>query len=370
MQKTINNLVLALKLQNKKVKDRILNKPIKVGRFDMDKKGDAAKLLVHLAKEHVKNETKKKVLIVGQNNKYLKRILRLFKSNKIDTEVVGLDGLNGLSRKSCELLGCVTGGFLDSNNLTKLGLELVRHPFLSKIPFEYVLIPHLEYSILKKYDWQDNTSFVSPLLVSDIDYFEIYEKSLTLFEKKCQVRDFMDLCQLLDYVIRNDIIGDVAEFGSYKGHSGYLISRLLDAYKSKKKLYMFDTFDEFPSEDIGIDYLWNKTHLLDFKAVKDKFKNLKHTYLIKGDFTKTFTDLKIKKLSFVYIDCDSYRGTKFILDTIFDKILAKKGVAIMEDYGHAPLLGSRVAFHEYFDSKRGIFKFFSQFSGFQVVIKI
>ena len=42
---------------------------------------------------------------------------------------------------------------------------------------------------------------------------------------------------------------------------------------------------------------------------------------------------------------------------------------VFEDYGHASLLGNRLAVHEAFDGKPGAFRFFSQFSGSFVVCK-
>jgi len=43
---------------------------------------------------------------------------------------------------------------------------------------------------------------------------------------------------------------------------------------------------------------------------------------------------------------------------------------IFEDYGHASLLGNRLAIHESFEHRKNAFCFFSQFSGSFFVCKI
>ncbi|MBN1380079.1 MAG: class I SAM-dependent methyltransferase [Deltaproteobacteria bacterium] len=240
---------------------------------------------------------------------------------------------------------------------------------LEEIPFEFCVIPREAYPIMLKYDQEEDTSFISPLLMSNIKYFDIYESSLSIFEMKCQIRDFMDLCQILQETFKRQVEGDLAEFGSWKGHSGYLISKVMKEHNVQKRLYMFDMFEEFPQETVGLDVFWNKTHQLDFEEVKENFKHIDNVTLVKGDFTKTFLDTGIKKLCFVYIDCDSYRGTKYLLNTIYDNYLCKGGVIVLEDYGNGPLLGIRVAFHEFFDQRKDCFTFFSQFSGHQIICK-
>jgi predicted O-methyltransferase YrrM len=179
----------------------------------------------------------------------------------------------------------------------------------------------------------------------------------------------MDLCQLLQVTFARHIEGDVAEFGSFKGHSGYLIARIMRHMNVSKRLFMFDMFDKFPEETVGVDAFWNNTHSVNYEEVKTKFNTFENVTLVKGDFTETFSKSGINNLCFVYIDCDSYRGTKFLLETIYERHLNDNGVIVLEDYGHGPLLGNRVAFHEFFDARKDCFKFFSQFSGFQFVVK-
>ncbi len=341
-----------------------------LNRFNVVNQKEAISVLINQTMRWFNTGEKKKVLFVTDQSRVSNMTEVAFSKKNIIFQKTTLDMLDQISSNDVKQIACIVAGFLDPRQLTKLGIKLVKHPLLAEIPFEFSIIPKDSYATFLKYNWHKNTSFVSPILISDIDYFNIYESSLSLFEHhKCDIRDYMDLCQLLQVTLESQIEGDLAEFGSYKGHSGYLIAQVLHKINVKKKLYMFDMFEEFPEEAVGLDAFWNKTHQVDYEEVESKFKSLDNVTLVKGDFTETFSKTDINKLCFVYIDCDSYRGTKYLLNAIYDSHLSENGIIVLEDYGHGPLLGNRVAFHEFFDKRRDCFKFFSQFSGFQIVAK-
>jgi hypothetical protein len=132
---------------------------------------------------------------------------------------------------------------------------------------------------------------------------------------------------------------------------------------------MFDTFDAFPGEELGIDTFWSNTHKVDFEEVKNRLSSQTNIKLIKGDFTETLPLQSIKKLSLIYVDCDSYRATKFLMEHLYDTTLSNGGCMVFEDYGHPALLGNRLAIHQFFDERNDCLKFFSQFSGFYIVVK-
>jgi predicted O-methyltransferase YrrM len=274
---------------------------------------------------------------------------------------------------------CIFTSILDGSMIYRIGQSLLQNQDLFNVPFEYVCIPKTEYGALEKYDNYNKFSFVSPLLLSEVKFNKIYEDSIEKFElnnayfhytAKCDVRDYMDLNQILSHVYQNKVPGEIAEFGSYKGHSGFLMAEVLKALNLEKKIYLFDTFQEFPSENIGIDSFWSNTHKVDFEQVKSKFHDFKNVILVKGDFTKTLPETSIDKLCFIYVDCDSFRATKFLNDNLFEQKLSPGGVMVFEDYGHPALLGNRLAIHNYFDTRKDCFRFFSQFSGYYIVTKL
>ena len=239
---------------------------------------------------------------------------------------------------------------------------------LNSMPFEYAVVPKMENVCIDKM-WENSNDFISPLHKDDFNWLELFENSCELFDPKTGIRDYMDLIQGLRHVTQKNVVGDIAEFGSFKGQSGYLTASYLQGIKSEKSLYMFDMFESFPDESVGVDKFWSQTHEVDYFDIKKKFKKFSNVNLVKGDFTKTFETSTCGNLALVFVDCDSFRGTKYIIEKIFEDFLSKGGVMIFEDYGHASLAGNRLAVHQGFDNKENAFCFFSHFSGSYFVTK-
>ena len=267
---------------------------------------------------------------------------------------------------SCTVIGITT---LQANEIHRIGENLVRDPKTSNVAFEYVVIPKVENLAINRM-YENSNDFISPLHLQEPNFSNLYEESCKLFEPKTGIRDFMDLIQGVNHVFNTNLQGDLAEFGSFKGQSGYLTARYLEVRKSPKTLFMFDAFESFPIESNGVDHFWSDTHKVNFEEIKQKFKRFNHVELVKGDFTETFNQSACKKLCLAFVDCDSYRGTKYLIDEIFEDRLEVGGLMIFEDYGHASLLGNRLAVHEKFKGKRNAFCFFSQFSGSFYVCKL
>jgi predicted O-methyltransferase YrrM len=325
------------------------------------------------------NKDEKTSLLVGEEDLLFAKLINGLNGRSVSFQRIDLNRISSLEIQYPEKTGCIFTSYMDAKTIHKIGEAILNNKSITGIPFEYVCIPKEEYSALEKYDDYNSFSFVSPLLISGINCNELYERSLDLFElrtpyfrytAKCDIRDFMDLVQIISNVVHNKIDGDIAEFGSYNGHSGFLMSELLRMLGSEKTLYMFDTFEEFPKEDIGIDSFWSNTHKVDFDEVKRKLEFQVNVKLVKGDFTETLPEQPIEKLSFIYVDCDSYRATKFLMEYLYDSVLSEGGFMVFEDYGHPALLGNRLAIHQFFDDKKDCNRFFSQFSGYYIVTKL
>jgi len=258
---------------------------------------------------------------------------------------------------------------LKANEVHFIAQGLIDNEITNSIPFEYVVIPKLENQIIDRM-WEDSRDFISPVHIQAEAWDNIFQQSCEIFEPKTGIRDYMDLVQGLNHLKARNLSGDIAEFGSFRGQSGYLTAKYLKEVKSAKKLFMFDMFESFPIETIGVDHFWSETHEVDFTDIKRKFKDLPNVELVKGDFTKTFEGSNCKELALAFVDCDSYRGTKYLIETIFDNFLVAGGIMVFEDYGHASLLGNRIAIHQAFDNKENVFCFFSHFSGSYFVCKI
>lgn len=282
---------------------------------------------------------------------------------------LGLDAVLALPAAEQASLAGVLCAYTNSRDIGRAGAVLMGHPTLAQKPFEYAAGLDPERRIFQRLDEYRETYFQSPVLHDSIPVYAIYEESLQHFEQKCGLRDYLDLYQLLRHIHLHRVPGAVCEFGSFRGHSGWLIARLLQALGSDKKLYLFDMFEKFPQELYGVDAFWSDTHRVDFEQVKSKFVGMSHVSFVQGDFTQTLATSGVERIALAYIDCDSYRATRTLVDQIYESRLSSNGLLVFEDYGHPALLGNRIAVNQSVREAKLGFQFFSQFSGLYVTLK-
>ena len=307
------------------------------------------------------------LLCLGEGGSFHRRLEATLALRGLSLRSHALADIAGWTAAPAGLAGIVCG-YSDAARMTAAARALVAHPALAGVPFEYAAGLNPERAQFAACDEYPDTHFVSPVLLDAPSPYELYAESLQLFEQKCGLRDYLDLYQLLANVVRDQVPGDIAEFGSYRGHSGWLIARTLQALKSDKRLWMFDMFEEFPKESAGVDHFWNRSHYVDFAEVQRKLAPFPNVTLVRGDFTRTLATSGVKQLALAYVDCDSYRATRYLFDVLWREHVVPGGLLVCEDYGHPALLGSRAAVHDVADARPG-FRFFSQFSGLYITLK-
>jgi len=342
----------------------------KVKRWHIRTKDEAARFLAKKARNAYKASGRRAILLVGPSDSFTEKIRQDLATHGMQPHRVDLDGLAQLAETETEGYAAVICGYTDIRYGNAVARSVLKHTALRMLPFEQVTFPADDYATLRRHSRHRALDLVSPLPNYDIDVFRLYEEALGHFEPKCDVRDYMDLCQLVRSMVDNGTAGDVAEFGSFRGHSGYLLASLMQAWGAARKLYLFDTFDLFPEEDFGVDQFWSGSHAVDFETVRHKFDGFSFVQLVKGDFTETLAQAGIQRLALAYVDCDSFRATDYLIRHIYPEVLSAGGVMVFEDYGHAPLLGTRAAVDGFFEGRRGCVRFFSQFSGSYIVIKL
>ncbi len=205
-----------------------------------------------------------------------------------------------------------------------------------------------------------------------VKFAEIFEQSLTVCEHKTQIRDAFDFMWHLEKV--KHIEGDILELGSYRGHSGYILSRFQEEVCQQqrgglpKNIFLCDTFEGFPRENIAIDSRWNGTHDVDFEDVKSRFEGISNVEFVKGDIRQTLPTLvEQRRFSFVYVDLDSFSATEYALETTYPKV-SSGGAIVCQDYGKEHCIGARLAVDN-FVRRTGCIDFFSFFSGVKVIVK-
>ena len=124
-----------------------------------------------------------------------------------------------------------------------------------------------------------------------------------------------------------NIKGDVVEFGVWNGNNLITMKKIFDYFKIKKNIIGYDNFKGMPIPDkknyfVGeidlINYIKKFFRLGNIKIIKDDIMNLEKHY-------KEFP-----KLSMIYIDCDLYKTTSKILETLSNK-LNKKGLIVFDE---------------------------------------
>ena len=342
----------------------------KINRWHIEAKSDAIQFLTKKARNAYKREDKRPILMIGAEDAYTEAIRSDLAARGMQPRVMALSELEQDGVATPEVFACVLCTYTDIRRTHAAARSILRDPVLGRLTFEYVTFPRDSYTTLERHTVTTALDLVSPLPGYPVDVLALYEESLTRFEKKCDVRDFMDLCQLIKNTVDNATDGDIAEFGSFRGHSGYLMAALLAKLGADRRLYLFDTFSAFPEESLGIDRFWSRSHAVDFDAVRAQFEPFPFVRFVQGDFTQTFDTSGIRRLALVHVDCDAHRSTDYLIQRIYPEVLVPGGIMVFEDYGHAQLLGSRVAVDNYFAARSGCVTFFSQFSGSYVVIKL
>lgn len=172
------------------------------------------------------------------------------------------------------------------------------------------------------------------------------------------------LYKAVEYIVVNQIEGDIVECGVWKGGSSMLIAdALVRMHDSGRALYLYDTFAGMsePSEiDVssGVRALdkWKERqgdgcNTWDYAPLEEVKKNLAQTgypeqniHYVIGKVEDTIPATMPETISLLRLDTDWYESTKHELTHLFPR-LSKDGVIIIDDYGHWE--GAKAAVDEY-----------------------
>jgi len=172
----------------------------------------------------------------------------------------------------------------------------------------------------------------------------------------------LDLMNLVEIVLNKKIIGDFVEAGCWKGHSSYLISKLISKTNSNSTFHIFDSFEglsEVKTQDtnlkkmgtneiskIRLQFASNESFVRD--EVLKEFKFVK-TY--KGWIPEKFHHVENLKVCFVHIDVDLYEPTLQCLEFFFPR-LSEGGIIVCDDYNTFEFDGSKKAWDDFFSKEK------------------
>ncbi len=176
------------------------------------------------------------------------------------------------------------------------------------------------------------------------------------------------LCNAVEYLVENQIDGDIVECGVWRGGSMAAAAKTIIASgtQSQPTLWMYDTFDGMsaPTEqDVDItgqtaESLMGQQDRMDAKSVwcRSPLDQVKQTMtdteypidnvrFVPGKVEETLPIQAPDKIALLRLDTDWYESTRCELEHLFPK-LVPGGVLIIDDYGHWE--GCRRAVDEYF----------------------
>src|SRR5262249_12055949 len=155
-----------------------------------------------------------------------------------------------------------------------------------------------------------------------------------------------------DQLLKEQITGDAAELGVYRGNTAVVLAEFTRRIGSTT--YLLDTFSGFSSYDlIGIDA--NKNKEIDFantsiNSVTD-FVGVDGIKFVKGYFPDTQDQIPIDvRFALVHIDCDLYKPFRAGLEFFYPR-LVKGGFLAMHDYNSLSWDGAEKAIDEFFADK-------------------
>jgi O-methyltransferase len=153
----------------------------------------------------------------------------------------------------------------------------------------------------------------------------------------------------LQQVLDSNTPGDIVEFGCYVGTTSLFISRLLQANKSAKKFYVYDSFDGLPDktkEDespLGVDFRRGELRSTKAEFVHNyRRASLPLPIIKKGWFHEVEPSEIPEKIAFAFIDGDYYKSIRASLALVLPR-MQKGGIIIVDDYDNPALPGAKKA---------------------------
>ena len=173
-----------------------------------------------------------------------------------------------------------------------------------------------------------------------------------------------ELCSAVRYLVKNNIAGDFAECGVWKGGSVMaILYTLRDLNVADRNIYLYDTFEGM-TEPTNVDVDLNGASAKDLMAgydwvrvglneVQQNILSLGYPadkiHFIQGKVEDTLPCRAPSQLALLRLDTDWYESTLHELECLYPRMV-KGGVLIIDDYGH--FQGARKAVDEYFEKEK------------------
>jgi Macrocin-O-methyltransferase (TylF). len=169
---------------------------------------------------------------------------------------------------------------------------------------------------------------------------------------------FFSLIQLVQYVVSKKDVNSFVECGCWKGHSSYIIAKIIKESNRNIKFHIFDSFEGLSTSTHNDSNFFSRKnkekknisrHFSSSENfVKDEvLKDFNFVETYKGWIPEKFNEVKDKSFSLIHIDVDLYEPTMDSLKFFYPKIV-KGGIIICDDYNITAYPGAKKAKDESF----------------------
>ena len=160
------------------------------------------------------------------------------------------------------------------------------------------------------------------------------------------VKRMRNIEECLDRVREENIPGDLAECGVWRGGAAIFMRGYLAAYDMRDRVvWAADSFEGIPvpshAEDLGYDFSKSVVPILaiSLEDVQELFARYglldDQVLFLKGWFSETLPSAPIQSLALLRLDGDLYESTRDALRALYDKVVPG-GFVIVDDYGDFP----------------------------------
>lgn len=195
-------------------------------------------------------------------------------------------------------------------------------------------------------------------LVQDIRADGDYQEALRLAAGRsiCWEPRLMNLYLLIRFYLPK--LGDIVEFGSYRGGSAIFMASLAKRYMPDARVWGLDTFEGMPDTDTGVDlHVRGNFNDVDYDALNAYIGtiDLPNLRFVKGLFEQTTDGVlaKAQKLALAHIDCDIQSAATYTWDRVKPH-MAAGGYVVFDDATEASCLGATEAIERELIQKDGL----------------
>lgn len=169
-------------------------------------------------------------------------------------------------------------------------------------------------------------------------------------------------------VLKEDVPGDIAEIGVYKGNTARILAQAARA--SGRRLFLFDTFAGFDAADqADTDRPSRSFADTSLDAVK-KFVGAQAVEYVVGRFPDSLSKVAIaERFAIVHLDCDLYQPTIAGMSYFYPR-LSPGGLLILHDYSSGHWAGYAQAIDEFLKDKPERPVLLPDKSGSGIIVKV